>query len=275
MTLEIGIHPNVKDTIYHADRSALSSSGARLLLDVPAKFRNRMDAPQEYNPVFELGQYAHALVTNVDYKLHIVEAPDWRTKTAREERDEKKQEGFDGVLLRHEYEQVQAMREALTANPSVKELLTAQGTVAETSLVWEDPWTGVKCKARPDIATSDYTTLIDYKTTVSSNPKDFRKSVANFGYHLQAAWYLDAVKALLGVEARFLFIAQEKTAPYLVSVFELDHTSLMEGRRLSDKARQVYRDCLNTDSWPGYPEGIATISLPAWAYAHDLEGEQA
>ena len=107
--------------------------------------------------------------------------------------------------------------------------------------------------------------VADYKTARSAEPEQFVKSAADHGYHQQAAWNLDLISALeLGEEPVFVFVVQEKTAPYLVSVVQLDATALRIGRHLNRRAIDVYAECVRTDVWPGYANDVALVPLPAW-----------
>jgi len=65
--------------------------------------------------------------------------------------------------------------------------------------------------------------IVDYKTAASANPRRFAKSVAEYGYHQQAAWYIDGLEQITGAaDAAFLFVVQQKDPPWLVSVCQLD-----------------------------------------------------
>src|SRR5207237_1501075 len=166
------------------------------------------------------------------------------------------------------------MAAALRAHPIASRLLHPHGGEPEVSLFWHDPEHDVDRRARVDwLRTPDpdgRLILADYKTTSGSTgaaPADFARSVARYGYAQQAAWYADLVVGLgLARTAPFLFIAQETTPPYLVSVTQLDEPALDAGRALNRKAMRLFRDCTDSGVWPGLTEDeIATISLPPWA----------
>jgi hypothetical protein len=61
-------------------------------------------------------------------------------------------------------------------------------------------------------------------------------------------------------------VVQEKTAPYLVTVIELDVLAVREGDALNRRALEVYADCTRTGMWPGYTDAIELIGLPRWAF---------
>jgi hypothetical protein len=144
----------------------------------------------------------------------------------------------------------------------------------EQSLFWQDRPTGVWRRARLDwmpYGNGGRLIVPDYKTAVSAAPSAIEKAMQNYGYHQQAAWYLDGVKALGGGDAAFVFIVQEKTPPYLVTVVELDAITLRIGRDRNRQAIDLYRQCVTEDQWPGYTDSIELISLPAWAENQHLQ----
>jgi hypothetical protein len=107
----------------------------------------------------------------------------------------------------------------------------------------------------------------DYKTTADvGDPEAFGRTMANFRYHGQAAWYLDLMRALglADDDAAFVFIVQSKQAPYLVSVIEPDAHALRVGREENRAAIELYAECTSTGIWPDYGGGVALASLPPY-----------
>ena len=78
--------------------------------------------------------------------------------------------------------------------------------------------------------------------------------------------YLASTEDKVFPRDRFLFICVEKTAPYCVAVYELDEDSLTLARSGLEKLLVRWAECEAEDHWPAYPEGIQSLSLPAWAY---------
>lgn len=258
---------------YHADPvpgGSLSSSGARMLLppSCPALFHHRMTNPQPPSRNFDFGHAAHQEVLGSGPDLVVVDATDWRTKAAKEQRDAARAEGAV-PLLPDEYEQVQGMASALRAHPVASALFNPERGKAEQSLFWRDHMTGVQLRARLDWLpnpTSGRMIIADYKTTVSAEPTSIARAIHQYGYHQQADWYRDAVLALgLAEDPAFVLVFQEKTAPYLVTVVEPNIDALMWGDVLNRKAIDVYRRCKETGRWPGYSDDVVLAQLPPWA----------
>lgn len=271
---EPGIY-DMPDHIYHGDPvpgGSLSSSGAKMLLSpsCPAKFRWRMDNPQPYSSKFALGHAAHLLVLGAGPALKVIDANDWRTKKAREDRDEAHAAGLVPLLVA-EHDQVQAMAAAIRQHPVASVLFNPDHGRPEQSLFWMDDATEVWRRARFDwlpnnISSAGRLIVPDYKTTEHADLDAVRKSIYNFGYHQQAAWYVDAANALLGPTngTAFLFVFQEKTPPYLIRVVEPDVIALRHGRNRNREAIETYAQCIATGRWPGYSDDIEHVALPAW-----------
>ncbi|POG47131.1 hypothetical protein BV881_12395 [Streptomyces sp. ZL-24] len=272
-----GLYPNLPIETYHGDRTSLSSSGARSLLapSCPARFRYEQDNPRPRKAVFDFGNAAHRVVLGDGPELVAIEAPDWRSKAAREERI--KVEAAGGVaLLAAEYDQVQAMADAIRRHPVASALFAPGSGRPEVSVFWEDRPTGVRRRARFDwLPNPGPGRLIipDYKTCRSAEPSALAKAVHEYGYHQQADWYRAAARAvdLGGEDTAFVFVCQEKTAPYLVTVFEPDMTALRIGAAKNRRAIETYARCVETGHWPGYTDEIAYLSLPVWAEIRDTE----
>ena len=260
---EPGIYTIPEDE-YHADpvpAGSLSHSGAKLLLACPAKFHHWRHR-QEHKAVFDFGTAAHTLILGTGADLVVIDAENWKKKAAQDARDEAYAAGLT-PLLRHEMDVVEAMAAALKAHPIAVALL-ADGT-PEQSIFWQTGQTWRRARIDWTPANTRRPILVDYKTTISAERRAFERSVASYGYHQQADWYLDGWQAVTGEDAAFVFIAQEKEAPYLVNCFELDPTALDIGRARNAAALALYEQCSATGIWPGYSDTVEQIGLPRWA----------
>lgn len=259
---------------YHADPvpgGSLSSSGARKLLppSCPAIFQYEREHGQEPKIEFDIGHAAHKLVLGDGPELVVVDADSWRTNAAKDAAKEARERGAV-PLLPDDHAQVEAMAAALREHPVAAALFDPDRGTAEESLFWRDQPTGIMRRARLDwLPEPGRGRLIipDYKTCASADPDALAKSVHRFGYHQQASFYLDGVQALgLGDEtAAFVFVCQEKKAPYLVTIIELDAMALRIGGIRNRRAIDIFVECTATNHWPGYSDGIELLSLPAWA----------
>jgi len=274
-----GIYDDLDEVVYHRD-PALSASGAKRLLPpgCPALFKHDRDNGGRPNKrAFDVGHAAHAAVLGVGLELVVIDADDWRSRGARDEREAAYAAGKCPVLTK-EKATVDAMAVAIRQNPRAAALLDRDHGRPEVSTFWHDNKHGIDRRARFDwLPDSDGGQLIvpDYKTTASAEPRAFHRSIFNFGYDMQDVFYTDAIQAAeLAQDVLFLFIAQETTPPYLVTVHELDDLSLIVGRKRVDRACEVFAECTATDTWPGYSDDIELVGPPNYLlneYDLDLE----
>ncbi len=277
---EPGQYGGVTAEQYHADPvpgGSLSSSGARALLppSCPALFRHRQLHGQPPKAEFDFGHAAHRLVLGAGAGVAEIEADNWRTNAAKAARDEAYAAGLV-PLLSKDLATVHEMADALRTHPEAAALLATGTGDPEQVVIWRDDHTGVMCRAMFDWLrhrpANGRRVLLDYKTCASAEPSDLAKAVANYGYHQQDDWYRSAVRSIDGQTPGMVFIFQERTPPYLVTVAELDPTARRIGAARNEWARQVYAHCTATDRWPSYVEGIHEIFLPRWAEIEQGEG---
>jgi hypothetical protein len=270
---EPGIYADMPEDVYHGDpvpETSLSNSGAKLLLDCPARFHHAQQCPKT-SKAFDEGTAAHAKVLGVG--AEVVELPDdilasngaVSTAAAKAFVAEARQAGQ--VPLKSDVvARIDAMAARLLEHPVASALLRTGE--AETSLFDRDPDTKVMLRARLDWRTrlrSGRPVIVDYKTSVSANPAQFGRTAADFGYHGQDPWYVELADRLFDEQHAFLFVVQEKTAPFLVSVCELDDDAREAGRIRNRHARRLYLECMTSGVWPGYAPTVHPVSLPPWA----------
>jgi hypothetical protein len=275
-----GVYDGLPEDQYHGHAGSLSSSGARLLLppSCPALYDYERKNGRPPKRTFEYGHAAHQRVLGVGAELVVVQkvtkdkrrvdADDYMTASAKEHRDAIRAEGKT-PLLRKELELVDAMAAAILDHPLAASLFDPdRGGRPEQSLFWTDPDFGVLRRARLDWLPTELTSagrlvIPDYKSTTSAAPVAIAKHVRDFGYHQQDDWYRDLVINLgLAEEAAFLFVFQEKTPPFLITVAEVDAPSKRVAREQNLRALDVYADCSARDEWPAYSDEIELVGLP-------------
>ena len=271
-----GLYPSLPMAAYHADRASLSSSGARKLLppSCPALFRHEQDHPQPSKKTFDLGNAAHRLVLGEGPDLVRIDADEWRSAAVKAEVADVRAAG--GVPLKPaEYEQVQAMADVIRRHPVASALFNPESGRPEVSVFWEDKRAGITRRARFDWLPNPRNGRLiipDYKTCRSAEPSALARAVDEYGYHCQDDWYRAAARAAgLADDPAFVFVCQEKTAPYLVTVIELDSMARRIGAAKNRRAIDTFARCTETGRWPSYSDEIAYLSLPTWAEIRDTE----
>ena len=252
-------------TEYHFN-PALGSSGIRLLNQRPSLFKCQViDGHTEPRRCFELGTAFHSLVLEPDQfaKTHVVTDLDKRTK---EFKDFATQNTGKTILKDADYAIVKGMRDGIARNTAASKLIKGLVEV-EMSYFWTDEATKVECKCRPDALVKPHgrTAIIDLKSTSDASPRAFQRSVVQFGYHTQAAWYVHGVKQVDNIEALlFVFIVCETSPPYDCAVYYLSDEAMAQGWSECQAALNVYVECKKTNTWPGYPDGLVELTLPKW-----------
>lgn len=114
---------------------------------------------------------------------------------------------------------------------------------------------------------------LDLKTVQDASFDGFRRAMFKYGWHRQAAYYLEGLHAC-GIHAsEFRFVAVEKTAPYCVGVYAVGPITIERAARENLEALKFYRRCATEDRWPNWygPEDghVETVEL----YEEELYAE--
>lgn len=290
-----GVH-QIPEEDYFAATWALSSSGAKDILDCPARFRWHQQHPV-IKKEFDFGSAAHKMILGSGPEIQVIDAAclaqlaaeqddpktrklfadtaakgdpaGFQTAAAKAARDQARADGKIPVLV-DDYNHVTAMAEAILLHPLAAALFDPDRGLPEQSLFWHDPEWGIDRRARLDwLPDPRGGRLIvgDYKTTTNASPDAIWRSVGDWAYHIQRSFYCEAIRAC-GVDddPGFIFVFQEKTPPYLINVIQLDKAAIISGDIACRAACERFRDCTAADKWPGYPyePEITEIAVPTW-----------
>ena len=252
---------------------AISRSELWRMNESAEKFKWFREHPPASTPALVFGQLTHKLLLQIEtFADEFAIAPncDRRTKAGREEYDEFILQNADKTIVTlDEYNKAMDMVVAVRSNPLANKLLIGG---KEVPVFWTDEDTGEPCKCRVDCLSQfdDGTiVIVDYKTTGNAQTEIFsNKDVWRYGYAFQAAMYSEGVMRGFELDERpsFVFIAQEKSAPYAVNVIAVPDDVMMAG---IDKFRELigrYHECRVMDFWPGYNAmgELNEVLLPGW-----------
>ncbi len=263
-----GIHIGVPAATYHAF-DAVSASRLQKLSRSPLHCRHAIDHPDQHDtPALAFGRAVHAAILEPDvFHQQFAVAPncDRRTKDGKAayEAFVAANQGKE-IVAPDDFASAVRIAEVVHAHPFAGKLLKLREST-EVSAVWRDEKTGLTCKGRADALSPRVKTVIDIKTTEDASPDEFERSVFKWGYYRQAAFYLDGLKACGLDYTRFVIVAVEKKPPHGICVFQLDEDSIDYGRKDYRSLLNVYRRCVDSGEWPGYPPQVQTIGLPEWA----------
>lgn len=274
----LGLHTDLSNEAYHADKTSLSSSGARKLLppSCPAKFRYEQDNPQPASKTFDYGNAAHKMVLGRGPDLEVVPGARWDTGKAKAHIAEIRERG--GIPLKdHEMQMVKDMAAVIRRHPLAAALLDPAYGAPEQSGFWIDEPSGIRCRVRFDWLPSihDGRLIIpDYKTTTDASDDAMQKDIAKYGYNQQADWYETGARALgLGDQtAELLLIAQEKKPPYAINVIGIEFGSRVIAAAKNRRAIETFAECTESGYWPGYADRNPNyLALPGYAETRDKE----
>lgn len=285
---EPGLYPDISTTDYHADPCpdpSLTQSIAKTLLDkspLHAWWRSPRLNPQYVESdekKFDVGTVAHKHLLGRGRDIAVIEADDYRTKAAQTARAEAITAGKSPVLA-HQNERAIAMVRA------VREQLRGAGPDAfregqgEVMIAWRDG--GIWCRSLIDWLTADKRVVWDLKTTLASAaPLAIPMKMAADGWPIQAAMHERGLNARNPENAgrrKHRFVCVECEEPYALTVTEIPEGAMTMGRKMLEMAMHIWRDCVTTNRWPGYPTDIQRPEYPAFReaqwLAREIEAEQ-
>lgn len=275
--MQPGIYADIASADYHSG-PGVSCSALKLVGRSPSHYWSAYRDPQrparEQSAALRMGEAIHCAILEpqrfvVAYR--VAPQVDRRTKAGKEAWEafvaECEEVGAE-PLSADEHSACEAIAAQANRHPILRAV--RDGARYEHSAYWIDPITETLCKARPDWLTSRRIVL-DVKSTADASPREFAKSIARYQYAMQAAYYLDGITAAGCEVDSFVFVAVEKTAPFGIACYAADAEMLTQGRAEYRRLLAVYAECDAADQWPGYPQTVAPISLPAWALSQSDE----
>lgn len=287
--MQPGIYATLTNEAYHRG-AGVSKSQLDLVRRSPQHFKAAMDRPELREPTeaMEWGTALHTRVLEPERfnDLYVVfddseiiqkiiaEKPD--TKVARATKAYKDAKAaFDAehagkaVLDRNTAYEITQAAASIGAHPVARAIFTSGVSTIENSFFWTDEKTGELCRCRPDFLRDDGI-MVDLKTAEDASEAAFSRSVANYRYHVQDAYYRDGIAANAREVRAVIFIVVEKKFPFAVACYSLDSASVELGRAEYRADLDLFSECKKGDKWPGYGDTIKALSLPAW-YAKRAE----
>ena len=260
-------------------KEGISASDLKKMVKSMAHYKYYKDHPDDSDsPALQFGRAYHKLMLEPDdFDNEFIVSPkfDRRTKEGKAAYEQFLQDAEGKEVIDEEtYQTLLEMQKALYDTPFVKLLIKGEH---EKSFFWTDEKTGIPCKCRPDSygELKDQYICVDLKTTNDAETDHFMRDALKFGYDIQSAHYCEGLSTIYKKPFKFIFIAQEKKAPYLVNVLEADEYFIRSGQELREKLLDDYKTAMETDVWEGYMVdggGLNNLTVPKWiADALDIE----
>lgn len=255
----------ISDDEYHHNSWAkfISRSGLHRLLRSPAHFKT----PVEETHTLNFGKWFHLGVLEPErFKEETIIKPEdmkFSTKEGKAWRAEADATGKE-IISHKDWQLILNMEQAIRRNKTARDLLS--DGEAEISGYWTDPsYPEIGCKMRMDWVNKAKRVIVDLKKTTDARQHQFTSLAYRLGYHLEAAWYLYGATQITRIEHHdFYFICVEAEAPYGVMVYKADQDMIQKGLVECSKAIDIYRECMEKNEWPCYPDEVKDLSLPGW-----------
>lgn len=268
-----GVYKNVPYEKYH-NIDALRSSILKCH-DVSAKYAfQEMYTPYKTTPALTLGNALHTMVLEpelFDTKYSIKpEGIDKRTRLGKEIYQDYLNE-LDGrtELSGDQKKSAHAMALAIKKN-SLTDTHFHEGD-SEITILNHIPIDGldVLLKSRIDRLTKDKLygmQIVDIKTMSRHlTDRNLSKQVYDYGYHMQAAMQIDAVRRELNADPSYYWLFVQSEPPYDVVWREAGEDTINLGRRSYKGNIYKHRMCMNTGIWPGVSDSCDVLEVPDWA----------
>jgi len=254
---------DLSNSEYHADDS-ISSSDVKMVASTSlAHWKAKV---YKASPTFDLGTAVHAFVLEPEGDI-IVRGPEDRRGNKWKEAYAKALANGQTLLTEADFDLAHEIAGSVIFHP-VSKRLHGNGVINEASFFATDPDTGLSIKARPDAYIPNTGIIYDLKTCQSADPRTFARDVQNYGYHIQAAFYMHVLKQAGHKANQFVFVCVEKTAPYALSVSVLSEEYLLYGKSKMKVALHQIKHASDTGVYAtGWSDTVNTIDIPRWLEA--------
>ena len=244
---------------------ALNYSGMKELLKSPAHYQLYLNTVRPESKALRIGKLTHACVLQNELFQKYKPLPDVdrRTKEGREVikffQDNLKED--EEAVDADEFETALKLGDALSAlfekhgiSKPVATEMTVVGIENEHCTI----------KSSIDYISEDKDGRIwlnDLKTTDDASPKAFLRTAYQYNYHLQAATYLRTFEKFTKVRPMgFRFAVVEKDT-LQTALYQLGPEIMTDGIMKLEHCIKTYTECVKTNQWPGYDNGINIQTL--------------
>jgi PDDEXK-like uncharacterized protein DUF3799 len=220
------------------------------------------------------GAVIHKLMLGKGRDIAVIDARDFRTDAAKEARDAAI--AADKIpILRHDFDHKAAAAGLLLERCRAEHGITFHGE-SELIIEWIDECADgpVRCRSMLDHAFVEDGIILEVKSGASVNPRDIDRHFIEYGYDLAYTAYTRALARLRPefegrIDMRFIFVELEP--PYSIVVRPPGGAAREIGALRWERAVQLWRRCLDSGEWPGYPNGVGMqIEPPTYVVTQEL-----
>ena len=243
---------------------AESIGSLRELARSPKHYRYARDHHQTDSDALRVGRAAHTAVYEPDNFLRSYVM--WSGSVRRG----KAWEAFSAahpdrtIVTAKQYDLAMTIRDAVHADGRAMHYLSQRGE-RNTTLVWDDIETSIRCKARLDFICEE--AVVDLVTSSDAMPNRFGRAAVRFGYHAKAAFYADGWFEETLNRKPVVLIVVEKRPPHDVVVYRLPSAAMYAGASTYRALLNTLAECRKKNEWPGIAaRGELDLELPEWAH---------
>lgn len=233
---------------YHADKTYLSSSKLKTILESIEKFKQELDSPPPAatGAHLDLGTYVHTLLLEPELiATDYATFPGFR-RAGKDFEIFKLQNPDKNIISLSMQNNGQRLAQSVQAVPIALDLL--KGGAAELSIATE--LEGVNVKARFDYIHTNKAYIVDVKTSRDPAGRQyFKDTIQQYQYDLSAALYLQVAEQFYGKKFDFYWLVISKTDTPECKVYKLSEKTRAEGNRKVLLALDKYKQCLETGIW--------------------------
>ena len=244
------------DNTYYEDYMYLSNSMLKSFIDkCPKHYAYKMENPTTPTQAMKFGTAFHMLaLEGLDkFTTNYVKEPDVDKRTTLGKTTLAKfNESLKGrePITTKNYETMMGMYEELVHHKNI-DLLRGCNEI-EKIYTWKNEDVDMLCKGKLDAVNTSKKYIVDLKTTRNAHPENYIDIMLNSCYHMQAAYYLDA----LGYDDYYI-IAIEKDKPHCICTFKLSKETINDGRELYMNALKYYKSIMIS----GTDMGLRDLSM--------------
>lgn len=272
---------------YHGDKVAdvptlspsqantlIQKSPSHLWLEHPRLGNQPRPISNEKQKKMDEGTLIHKMVLGAGKEYQVIMGfDDYKKMEARELRDEIRARGMVPILE-------SAFDECVRVAESIKEKLNIRGVnlrgKSEMMMAYFEAADGddVLCRMMPDHFVQEDAEIYEVKIIFCAHPDACSRQIVNMGYDIQMFAYLNGVAALhpeLAGRLKFYWIFAEAEPPYSVTIGQPTGMMIKHGQMRWSKAVNLWNECLKSNHWPDYSEGVIDIDPPQWSMKNEME----
>lgn len=232
----VGMNDTADQKINYHKRPEWSYSSMKKILESGIDYAvagKRGMLPEPASSFIDLGQLAHMILFGGEDTFAISEFPDFRTKVAREWRDEQLAAGKN-IITQAQFDAASEIVRNIENHPHTPTYLLGKGFQYEQEMFAKTD-DGVELRGKGDslnIQNKEEIIITDLKTTAQFD--QFSKKASWMHYDLQAAVYTLITASFAGVDfekVRYMFCVAETVAPYRVQYFHASPEFVEAGER--------------------------------------------